>query len=485
MATRLLQSFLVGLGYDYEDEGLKKFDDDIEKVTGVVGAMVKAATAGAVALTGLVVATTSAADEQGKMAGEVRTNVEDLDALTFALVRSGGAQDGMAASLRGIARRASEASRGMGEGVEAFGLLGISVTDTNGRLKDSDVLLKEVAGAMQGLEAGRQIELAEKLGVSGSIRLLQQGVGEINALTAEAKALGTVTAEDAAIAAEFQDGLTDLWRIVKSVSLTLTRELAPIMTDMVQHFTEWWKVNRELVQQNIAGFFDKAAKAAKVLVAVMPLIAGAAVLTAFSRVLSFLRLATIRMGAFTLMTAALPLAMLIGKALFIGAVQDIYAFLDGKESFFGELLGEYPEYEPVFQAVAGYFELIRDAIQLALEGWRELLAIGDKFSIDGAKEVGKNLPGFFKDRLQAAGESLSLAGSGFLDSTGLRSFEEQGRFNVAPVQSTVTNTSIAPQARAGYQAAPITINISGVEGAEDAEEKIKQAAQDLRSGVEQ
>ena len=117
------------------------------------------------------------------------------------------------------ARRASEAQRGIGEGVEAFGLLGISVTNANGELKSSDQLLIEVAGAMEGLSAARQIELAEKLGLSGSIRLLQQGRDEVVRLTEDARALGVTTQKDAAIAAEFQDGLTRLWRVVKQIAL--------------------------------------------------------------------------------------------------------------------------------------------------------------------------------------------------------------------------------------------------------------------------
>ena len=482
MATRLLQSFLVGLGYDYEDEDLQNFKGDIEKVNSVVGTMVKAALAGAVALTGLVVATTAAADEQGKLAGEVNTSVEDIDALTHALQLSGGSADGMASSLRGIARRASEAQRGIGEGVEAFGLLGISVTNANGELKSSDQLLIEVAGAMEGLSAARQIELAEKLGLSGSIRLLQQGRDEVVRLTEDARALGVTTQKDAAIAAEFQDGLTRLWRVVKQISLTLTRELAPIMTRVSNTFLEWWKQNREIIQQNIAGFFDKAAQAARIFVAVLPFIAGAAVLTAFSKVLSFLRLATIRMGAFTLVTAALPIAFLVAKALLIGAIEDIFAFIDGKDSLFGELIEKHPDFAPILESVAAYFDTIRNIIKFSLDGLNQLIGLKDSFSLENIKEVAKNTPGFLSFLAEQAGDSLRQAGSGLLDATGIRSFEEQrrvarpvNRLGGRPVPSTLTNSV----------SGDTIINISGVQGAEEAVEEIKQAAQDLRSGVDQ
>ena len=481
MANRLLQSFLVGLGYDYDDKDLKEFEADVEKVQGAIKKMVGAAAAGATALTAMVVASTAASDEQGKLAGELNTTVGQIDALTFALERSGGTSDGMVSSLRGISRRASEAARGIGEGVEAFGLLGVQVTDSNGRLKQSDELLAEVSNKMQGLEAGRQIELAEKLGISGSIRLLQHGNDEIQTLIARAKALGTTTEEDAEIAAEFQDSLTDLWRVIKQVARVITRELAPIMTDMVNRFNDWWIANRQLIEQNIAGFFDKAAKAAKVFVAVLPFIAGAAALSAMSKVLAFLKLATIRTAALTLITAAWPLAMLAAKAGILIAIEDIFAFIDGKDSFLGEIIGKYPEYEPILLAVANYFELIRSLVFKALGGWKQIIEIARNFSPKKLVDVVKNTPGFAKFLAEKAGDSLKLAGSGFLDATGLRTFEEQGVIQpLNPAVAGASNSTISTT-----NIGDVNINISGATSPEDTAREVNQAFQDLQNNVDQ
>ncbi len=219
----LIDELLVGLGFEYDPKEMNEFKEDVSKTTGVIKNLARMAVVGAAAITGLAVASTRASDEQGKLADEIGDSVENIDALQFALERSGGSADGMTSSLRSLSIRAAEAARGVGSGVEAFGLLGISATNSNGDLKKSSDLMLEVSQRFQGLNKSQQIDLADKLGLSDSIRLLQQGPAAIRELTDEARALGVTTAEDAAAAAEFQDGLTNIWKIVKQVSRVLAR----------------------------------------------------------------------------------------------------------------------------------------------------------------------------------------------------------------------------------------------------------------------
>lgn len=399
---KLLQSFLVGIGYDYDDDGLKEYQEDIEKVNQGVTKLTQIALGAATALTGIIVTSTAATDEIGKMAAEVNTSVEDLTAMQFALERSGGSAEGMSNSLRNIARRASEAARGMGEGVEAFGLLGISATNTDGSLKNSAQLVKEVSGALQGVENSRQLELAEKLGLGDSIRLLQQGPAEINKLIVEAKALGVVTAEDAAVAAEFQDGLTDLWMIIKDVSRTISTELAPFLTKLVGTFTDWWKANRAIIQQNIGRFFEMLTRNAHLLKIAMLAIAGIAVLRGLAKVAALVSLLRARILAATI--AALILPALLGAAALalVALVEDAYGFLNGKESLLGELIGDFPEHREKLQTIAAIFATIGGTIAKAAEGWKLIISLADKFNKDNLKEVAGNIPGFLGDSFDRA-----------------------------------------------------------------------------------
>ena len=98
----IIDELLVGLGFEYDPKEMKQFKEDVGKTTGVIKGLAKAAVAGAVAITGLTIASTRASDEQGKLADEIGDTVENIDALQFALERSGGSADGMTSSLRGL-----------------------------------------------------------------------------------------------------------------------------------------------------------------------------------------------------------------------------------------------------------------------------------------------------------------------------------------------------------------------------------------------
>jgi len=475
--SRLLQSFMVGLGYDYDDAGLKEFELDVETVSAGVAKLAQVAIGGAAALTAIVVASTAASDEQGKLAAEVNTSVENIDALTFALERSGGTADGMTSSLRGIARRASEAQRGIGEGVEAFGLLGINVSDSNGQLKDSDQLLKEVASGMQGLRAGRQIELAEKLGITGSLRLLQQGRGEIEALTTQARNLGVTTEEDARIAAEFQDSLTNLWKIIKDVSRTVARELAPLMTTIINRFTDWWEVNRDLVNSRLEQWIRRIIAGAKVLAFVMAFLGGVAVLNGIAKLVVLFRALAIRIAAVKIAIFAIPLAIAIGVAAILLLLEDVYAFFNGKESVLGELVKDSPRAEAALISIGELFKDIFGTVGKILDGWKEIANLASKFSVENVKEQVKLAPKVF-----------GLIKDDVVDFFGGGDDEPNGLVTPTPQRNAVINPRFRAIQNSRSSNVNNTFNITGTNAEEIAQatnEKFQQTMNDMETTVDQ
>lgn len=393
----LIDELLVGLGFEYDPKEMKKFKEDVSKTTGVIKGLAKAAIAGAVAITGLTIASTRASDEQGKLAEEIGDTVENIDALQFALERSGGSADSMAESLRNIAIRASEAARGTGSGVEAFALLGISTSDSNGNLKKASDLMLEVSQRFSGLSRAKQIELADKLGIKDSIRLLQQGPKAIRELTEEAMALGVTTAEDAELAAEFQDSLTDLWKITKHISRLLVRELVPIMKEMSDTFVEWWKVNKQLIEQNLPDWIDKATMAIKLLVVAtgawiaMRLVGHVMALVAMFKALS--------VAAMVANVSALLLPILIASAVAALALlaEDAKVFFEGGDSFIGDMIEKYPKWNSELTTTAAIFATLADLTGMIFDGWAGIIDMFSNFSLEGLKEVVSNLPGFLGD----------------------------------------------------------------------------------------
>lgn len=393
----IIDELLVGLGFEYDPKEMKQFKEDVGKTTGVIKGLARAAVAGAVAITGLTVASTRASDEQGKLADEIGDTVENIDALQFALERSGGSADGMTSSLRNLAIRASEAARGVGSGVEAFGLLGISATDSNGNLKNTSDLMLEVSQRFQGLSKAKQIELADKLGIRDSVRLLQQGPAAIRELTDEAAALGVTTAEDAAIAAEFQDTMKNLWRVIKQVARSLTRELAPIIKELTDSFIDWWKTNRAMIEQNLPEWIDKVTMALKLMVIATGAWLAMRLVTHIMTLITLFKGLSVAALAANAAALLLPALIAAGVAALALLAEDAKTFFEGGESFIGDMIEKFPEWADEIRVVAALFATLADLVVMIWDGLVQIVDLAKNFSLEGLKEFGANLPGFLGD----------------------------------------------------------------------------------------
>lgn len=410
----IIDELLVGLGFDYNDKQLAKYRSDLKKTTGLIVEFAKVAAAGAAALTGLAVTTTAASDSQGKLADELGVAVDKLDALQFANQRAGGSAEGMADSLQQLSIRASEASRGLGSGVEAFGLLGISATAANGELKPTVDLMLEVSRVLQGLNKAKQIELSDKLGLRGSVRLLQAGPQEIRNLIAEAENLGVTTKEDAAIAAEFQDTLTNLWQTVKAGSRVLTRILAPAIKDIVDPMVEWWKTSKDLIESNLEGWARNVTTTVKLLGMALGVFIGGKLALGIGGVVKSLR--AMSTAAIVASASALLLPALIGAgiAAFLLLVDEAKTFFEGGDSYIGDLIEKYPEWTSQIESVAAAFRVVADITQMIWDGWKAIFDMFGNSTFEDFKEVLGNLPGFLGDVTGLA----PLEGEGILSSIG-------------------------------------------------------------------
>jgi len=368
----VLDELLVELGFDYDPKDLKTFQAGLDKSMKLVKQFAKTVAVGTTALTAFVVATTRATDEHGKLAKEIGIEVQKLDALEFASQRAGGAMGGLSSSLQQLSIRIGETARGTGSGLEAFGLLGISVTKANGELKETDQVLLEVSDRFENFSKSQQLELADKLGLRETIRLLQVGSVGIKELMLDAEALGTVTEKDAILSEQFQDSLVDVWQIVKQLSRVITRSLVPAMEDNVNAVTEWWIRNKDLIEQNIPEYIDKATKALKLLTLAALAFIGVKLLTTFAALLTLMK-------GLTVSTLLLNAAMLIIPALIAAAIaaivllaQDAKVFFEGGESFIGDMIAKYPKWEKQLERIAAVFAVIAKLTGMIGTGWKML-----------------------------------------------------------------------------------------------------------------
>ncbi|GAH47069.1 unnamed protein product, partial [marine sediment metagenome] len=157
-----------------------------------------------------------------------------------------------------------DTSRGVGEAKEAFADLGVEVTDSDGSLRSSMPVLKEVAtkiaamtneteqaayaGKIFGTRYGTQLMPLLKLGASGIDELMQK-----------AKDLNiTVSTEAATAAAEFTDRMKDIKDSLAGAGRSIGEILIPSLTkfaekivETIKKMTEWAKEHPKLIEWTV------------------------------------------------------------------------------------------------------------------------------------------------------------------------------------------------------------------------------------------
>jgi len=236
---------------------VSSFSEKIGKI-GKIATVAGAAVTGA--FTAIVLKTAAVGDKFDKMSLRTGVAVEDLSALAYAADISGTDIGTLEKGLKGLTKTMDDASMGIGEGLEAFELLDISVTDTEGNLRSTVDVLKEAALKISAVEnPTKQAALAMDLfGAKAGpqlLPLLKAGEGGIEDLMTRAKELGiTMSTEAATKAAEFTDRMTDLKGSLAGAGRTIGDTLIPAIIPLIEKVTgivgkvvAWTKENPELV----------------------------------------------------------------------------------------------------------------------------------------------------------------------------------------------------------------------------------------------
>lgn len=234
----------VSLGIDTAQftTGLKQAQGRLAgfgKLAGIsfAGAAVAAAAAG-VAISVAVKGSIDSAEAMGELAQKVGVGVEALSGLSYAAKLSGVSTDQLGIGLKKLGVNMDAVAHGGAKpAAEAFGRLGISVTDASGKLRDSDQVLVDVAGKFAGMKDGAaKTAIAVALfGKAGSdlIPLLNEGKTGIEAMRTEAAALGIVIDTKTAKAADgFNDNLDRLKAVGSGVTTQLAAGMLPAMQDI-------------------------------------------------------------------------------------------------------------------------------------------------------------------------------------------------------------------------------------------------------------
>ena len=234
----------------------KSFKDTAKAAAAMGAAAIAAVTAVGVVVFKLASQVASLGDEWDKMSKRVGLSAEVLSALSFAADRSGTSIQSLEIGFRRLAANMLDASQGIGIAKGAFDRLGITVTDSEGKLKAQDRLLLELADTLgQMTNSTERAALAQDIfGRSGveMLPLLAEGSKGIGALMGKAEELGEVfSGKLAKDSADFQDAMRDAGGAAQGLKNAIATDLIPEITRLtndvlipavkaLREFVQWY-----------------------------------------------------------------------------------------------------------------------------------------------------------------------------------------------------------------------------------------------------
>lgn len=336
-------------------------------LSGAAGALTSVLSVGAV-LAG-VMAQATKTDNLKDFTDRLELNIEEVTAWGDAVALSGGTAEGFQMSLDSlIDGMVTFATKGTSRVAPFFKELGIAMVDANGKARNVMEVLPELADAFEGLTKQESAGLGRKLGLDqGTIMLLQQGRREVDAQIARQKELGTITKEDAEIAAKFNDTYDETAKVFRSLFTVIGSTILPVFTAILTGV------------QSVAGFM---AKHSDFMIGLLIALGSAVLIYALPPFISMAVAVVTAFAPFLLMGA-----LIAGVALaFALLYDDIMNFIDGNDSMIGQILTEFPiigdiintlidNFKMLWSAVSWVFESILSVIQIGVAGWRLLFGI--------------------------------------------------------------------------------------------------------------
>lgn len=275
---RPLKKLRSKMKLDFERSGIPKFQrafgqirTGVTQATRAIGGMIlrlgALGAAGAAAGLAILHQFARSTVELADFARQVGLSVGSLAELQFVARANGVETDTLNDSLRELNVRMVEAVEGgTGDAFEAFKALGISVTGADGRIRELDEILPEIADKLDGVEsaAARTTVAAFMFGEEGMamVNVLRGGAAQLEATRQRARELG-VGLQGSAVPAskQFVSAVVDMTASLKSLATVVLSEVMPVVAEWFERLRTYLADNREaivaFVQDFMAGLPDR------------------------------------------------------------------------------------------------------------------------------------------------------------------------------------------------------------------------------------
>lgn len=176
-----------------------------------------------------------AAKQLQLLSSATNLSIESAQEWDYVLGTLGSSLEEAQGDLSALQEKMMDAANNTGEGAELFGKLGISVTDTSGKLKDTDTVLRELVETMQLMddETERNAISSALLGGTGEklTALYEQEAGALDDLIDKKRGLGVASEVEVEQLAKVSEAMLDLEQATDAAQIKVGAEFAPYLTD--------------------------------------------------------------------------------------------------------------------------------------------------------------------------------------------------------------------------------------------------------------
>ncbi len=179
----------------------------------------------------------AALDRVDKMSQKIGLSRKGFQEWDYVLAQSGASVEGLQMGIKTLSNAATEAEKGTKQYAAAFEKLGVSVTDSSGKLKDQETLFNEVFSALAEMEnATERTALANSLLGKSATELapaLNSGADSIKELRDRSHDLGLVMSDEAVDAGvACGDAIDDMKKAGEALLTRFITPMLPKVTDL-------------------------------------------------------------------------------------------------------------------------------------------------------------------------------------------------------------------------------------------------------------
>lgn len=223
----VLAGFLVRLGFEFDKDGLKKFEGTVNNVGKGMMTLAKRGVAAGVAITAAIAKANSEVNKLYTLSNQTGASVHSIRVLGSAFSAVGGSVDDLQGAISNLAQNIK-----YGNFEPYLNSLGVSLRDAQGNARDTSDVLLDLRDVLVSMPQEQARPLAEALGIGGSAfeAMMKSDFNDELARSRELLlGLNNIIGETSMASHSAANEFSRLWDIVKVSSLATAGKLSEVL----------------------------------------------------------------------------------------------------------------------------------------------------------------------------------------------------------------------------------------------------------------